>query len=391
MRPIPPLLLSLAFTVLALVGLSLGWPFPDSSHAARDGTPPGDAGNVVDPYAMALSGKPMNALPAKAGIQETEPSTDHGLRPDGVRPVALGDEGAAHAHDAEARTGTFVATLQTAPFPYHGKYDDTGVDFFDYTDPQTGVRYHTNRYGVRFPEKEHYSDGSVLFHIPPHFKPDHPFAFVVFFHALDTNIRKTEMDYDISGQVDACGKNLILVMPQLAKDAADSSPGRFFRPDTFRAFMDEAAGALAGRLGPEFRQRLRNAPIILAAFSGGYKAAAYVLNRGGASGRIAGVILLDALYEDVDKFEKWALEYMAGSFLVSLATRGECERNSLELAGRLEGNGIGVSREWPVGAISKGKLYVVPTSGAHMQIPVDGPPARPLFSLLRLFEIPVRK
>jgi len=342
MKPIPPLLLFLAFTALVLVCLSLGSFSTDSADSAQDSTRPEDGG-------------------------------------------------ATSARGAEARTGTFVTTLDAAPYPYHGKYDDAGVDFFDYTDPQTGARYHTNRYGVRFPEKEHYSDGSVLFHVPPHFDPDRPFALVVFFHALDTNIRRTDTDYDIAGQVNACGKNFVLVMPQLAKDAADSSPGKFFRPDAFRAFMDEAAGALAGRLGPEYRQRFRNAPIVLAAFSGGYKATAYVLDRGGAAGRIAGVILLDALYEDVEKFERWALKYIAESFLVSLATRGECERNSLELAGRLEGNGIEVSREWPVRSISKGKFYLASTPGAHVQIPLAGPPARPLFSLLRLFEIPERE
>lgn len=284
------------------------------------------------------------------------------------------------------RMGIFIATLGSAPYPYHGPYGDTGVDFFDYTDPLTGARFHTNRYGVRLPEEGHYRDGSVLFYTPPQFDPAKPFAFVVFFHALDTNIRRSEADYDLSGQVDDSGKNLIFVMPQLAKNAPDSSPGKFFGANAFRAFMDETAGVLAGRLGEGYRERLRNAPIFLAAFSGGYKAVAYVLDRGGVPGRIKGVILLDALYEDVDKFEKWAREHLAEGFLVSLTTRGECEWNSLTLASRLEYTRVEVSRKWPVRSIDRGTLYVVSTRGTHNQVPLIGPPARPLAGLLRLLE-----
>lgn len=283
--------------------------------------------------------------------------------------------------------GSFVAVLDAAPYPYHGRYDDTGMDFYDHTDPRTGMRYHTNRYGARFSEKEHYSDGSVLFHIPPHFDPERPFAFVLFFHALETNIRKSAEEYDLIGQIDACQKNIILVMPQLARDAADSSPGKFFAANAFRRFMDEAAEKLAARLGREYGPRLRGAPILVAAFSGGYKAAAYVLDRGGVCDRIEGVILLDALYEDVDKFEKWAVQNISRSFLVSLYTRGECERNSLELAGRLHESGIDAIREWPEAPLAGGGVYIVWTEGSHLRIPLAGPPARPLLGLLRLLGI----
>lgn len=295
--------------------------------------------------------------------------------------------GLPHASGNRDFTGTFVTKFRTAPFPYHGKYGDTDVNFFDCVDPKTAVRYHTNREGTRFPESEHYSDGSVLFHVPPSFKPKKPFAYVVFFHEINTNIRKSSLDYDLAGQIDASGKNVILVMPQMARDAADSSPGKFFRKHAFSSFMAEAAGALASKVGKKYRSRFEEAPIILAAFSGGYKAVAYTLDRGGVTGRIRGVILLDALYEDVDKFEQWIVKHIRKSFLVNIYTSGSCERNSMSLAAALGGKGLRVKREPPDHALSRGDLYFVPSRAEHMEVPVLGPPRAPLENLLRLVNI----
>jgi hypothetical protein len=285
------------------------------------------------------------------------------------------------------REGTFVATLDAAPYPYRGKYADTRADFFDFVDPQTGLRYHTNRYGDRFPEKDHYTDRSVLFHIPPHFDPKKPFAYLVFFHGIGTDVHKSNVDYNLDGQVDASGKNVILVIPQLPKDAADSSPGKFFRKGAFKTFMDEVAAEVTMKLGRKYRTRCVDAPIILAAFSGGYKAAAYTLDRGGTADRIRGVVLLDALYEDVDKFEKWIGKKIRKSFFVNVFTRGACERNSTELAAQLGRHGLRVTPNWPARPVSTGELYFVSSETGHMEIPLLGPPMEPLANLLRLVTI----
>lgn len=285
------------------------------------------------------------------------------------------------------RAGTFVVALDAAPYPYRGKYADTRVDFFDAVHPETGVRYHTNRYGDRLPEKDHYTDRSVLLHVPPHFEPDKPFAYLVFFHGINSNVLKSNADFNLDGQVDASGRNVILVVPQLAKDAPDSSPGKFFRKGAFRAFMDEVAGTVAAKLGRKYRGRLENGPIFLAAFSGGYKAAAYTLDRGGTADRVKGVVLLDALYEDMDKFERWIGKRGRKSFFVNVYGRGPCERNSSELAVQLGRRGFRVNREWPSRGVSPGEIDFVPTDTGHMEVPLLGPPMEPLANLLRLVPI----
>jgi hypothetical protein len=278
--------------------------------------------------------------------------------------------------------GTFVQTLQNAPFPYSGKYEDTRVDFFDGVDPETGQRFHTNRYGDRLTEKDHYSDGRVLFHVPPHFDPLKPFAFVLFFHGFRTDITASARDHELTRQIDESGKNVILVAPQLARDAVDSSPGKLLRKDGFRRLMGEVGRVMGSRMGQALRKRFDAAPILLTAFSGGYKAVAYILDRGGLNNRVRGVFLMDALYEDVDKFERWVLGYIRRGFLVSLHTRGSCEVNMKALLSRLAERGIRSSGGWPR-SLAQGGIHHRLVETGHMDIPLLGPPRDPLACLLR--------
>lgn len=289
-----------------------------------------------------------------------------------------------HAGDAPAENPqgrSFTEQLASAPFPYDGEYGDTGQNFFDGTDPNSGKRFHTNRYGSRFSETDHYADGSVLFHLPPDFDPGKPFAFLVFFHGIDSNIDKTEKDYRISGQVDGSGDNIILIMPELAKDAADSSPGKLFRNGAFHAFMAEAARVLATRIGGEHSAALESAPILISAFSGGYKSTAYVLDRGGENRRIRGVFLIDGLYEDLDKFEKWVVDGNNDRAFAALYTRGTAA-NAHEFAAELSERGIKIDWNWPA-SIAPGTVVLLDSPNEHLTTPLLGPPENPISHFIR--------
>jgi hypothetical protein len=281
--------------------------------------------------------------------------------------------------------GTFVERLETAPYPYDGRYGDSDQDFFDHVDPVSGERFHTNRYELRLAEKAHYRDNSVLFHVPKQFDPGKPLIYVVFFHAIKTDINKSNRDHALARQVEASGRNVILVMPQLAKDAPDSSAGKFFQGNAFRGFMTEAAEVLTRKLGESCRGALARAPIVLAAFSGGYKATAYVLDRGGLDERIIGVLLLDALYEDVDKFQRWIQANSDRVFFVSIYGQGECEVNTRVLARQLNRLDLLEQPVWP-GKIRKGGIHFVESSHEHLSIPRLGPPPEPIRALLRSIE-----
>ncbi len=282
--------------------------------------------------------------------------------------------------------GAFVAPLTSAPFPYSGK--DVDPHFFDFTDPKTGERFRTGRTLERLSERDHYRDSSVLFYVPKRFNPNRSFVYVVFFHGNRSDVQQCVKDYRLDEQIESSGKNAILLLPQLAKNASDSSPGTFSRKNVFRAFMQEAAQVLSQRLGKKFRRPLEQAPIILAAFSGGYKPLACSLDRGGVDSRIKAVLLLDALYEDLYIFGKWVLSHAGGGVFVNIFTEGSaCEEKTKILAQFLREHRVPFKEEWPRGSFAKRQICLIGSSSEHLQIPVEGPPAEPLAALLRNLRI----
>jgi len=277
--------------------------------------------------------------------------------------------------------GTFVEALKSAPFPYAGK----GVDpnFFDFVDLKTGERFRTIRTLERLSEKDHYRDSSVLFHVPNQFDPRKPFAYVVFFHGNRTEVRQFIKDYRLDEQIDRSGKNVILVLPQLAKNAADSSPGKFSNRDAFRAFMLEVAQVLTTKLGKQHQKQLEQAPIILVAFSGGYKPLACTLDRGGTGSRTKGVLLLDALYEDLYIFGNWILKNVRGGFFIDIFTEdSSCEEKTRILAQFLRRHRLPYREDWPK-ELKKGLICLMRSPNDHLQIPIAGPPGEPLAQVLR--------
>ena len=62
----------------------------------------------------------------------------------------------------------------------------------------------------------------------------------------------------------------MLVAPQFAINAANSSAGKFWEPNGFKRFLDEAALKLAGMNGdPRSAFRFARMPIVIVAYGGG--------------------------------------------------------------------------------------------------------------------------
>jgi hypothetical protein len=73
---------------------------------------------------------------------------------------------------------------------------------------------------------------------------------VVFFHGHGANLAQDVRDrQQVPAQITAAGVNAVLVAPQFAVDAADSSAGKFWEPNGFKRFLDEAAVKLARMYG----------------------------------------------------------------------------------------------------------------------------------------------
>jgi hypothetical protein len=98
----------------------------------------------------------------------------------------------------------------------------------------------------------------------------------------------------------------VLVAPQFARDASDSSAGIFWEPGLFQLFLDETSEQLAMLYGVSGTTRMFDRmPVLIVAYSGGFGPAAWAVHHGNKNKRLRGVVLLDALYGELDKFEKF--------------------------------------------------------------------------------------
>jgi len=218
------------------------------------------------------------------------------------------------------RTKTSLVTFENSPFPYAGDIPEKNVAFLDAVD---GDKHgHTAPRG-RVYWDETYSDRRVLLSVPRGFDPQKPAVIVLFFHGNGARLmRDVNIRQHVPRQVAESGLNAVLVAPQFAVDAFDSSSGRFWEPGFFAQFMQEAAQKLAVLYGkPEAQAVFEHAPVVIVAYSGGYQPAAWSIYAGGATERVRGLILLDALYAETDKFMAWILAANPPVFFVSAYTR----------------------------------------------------------------------
>jgi len=213
---------------------------------------------------------------------------------------------------------TTLIKFSHSPFPYK-ESPNTEKPFFDVN--EQGRRGHNSLRGGIYWEDERYSDNRVLVSIPAHFKRSKPAVIVVYLHGnLATLERDVRDRQGIPEQVAASGLNAILVAPQFAVDAQDSSPGHFADENFFENFLVEVANKTGKwKKNRDLVKSLRNAKVIIVGYSGGYQAAAAILENGGANDRIAGVVLLDALYGREQTFAN-LLTNNPRSFLISAFT-----------------------------------------------------------------------
>ena len=196
-------------------------------------------------------------------------------------------------------------------------YQETGKTrpFID-VDDNGRLGHSSPRGGIHW-EDQTYSDRSVLLAAPQSFDPAKAGVIIVFFHGNNATLsRDVIARQQIVRQLADSGLNAVLVAPQLAVDAQDSSAGRFWSSGGFASFLGEAQSKL-GDLYPNARGAFRRMPIVIVAYSGGYLPAAYSLAVGGDQGRVRGLVLLDALYGERDKFVSWAEGPGRSAFFVS--------------------------------------------------------------------------
>jgi hypothetical protein len=167
--------------------------------------------------------------------------------------------------------------------------------------------------GKLYDAATHYSDSTVAIYIPAGYRDTGSLDFIVHFHGWNNNVQHVLERYRLREQLDASGRNAILVVPQGPKDAPDSGDGKLeLDPGGFARFMSEVASWVHAN-GKTSSDRIGR--IVLTAHSGGYGGAGGVLTRGGMNDAITDVILFDAAYAYFDAFANWTKARPSNHFL----------------------------------------------------------------------------
>ena len=236
--------------------------------------------------------------------------------------------------------------FRTSAFPYRGAIppsEDGKTPSKPFLDVNVDGRFgHTSaRNGVLF-EDQTYNDRHVLLAASPDFDPNAPGALVVFFHGNGATLARDVVErQQTPRQIAQSPLNAVLVAPQMAFDALDSSAGNFWRPGAFAQFLDEAEQKLAELYPNASRAAFRRMPVVVVAYSGGYLPAAYSIAYGGAGDRVRGVVLLDALYGEPNKFASWVESASPRAFFVSAYSKSSKSTN-MEMESRLRREGLSV-------------------------------------------------
>jgi hypothetical protein len=253
---------------------------------------------------------------------------------------------------------TTLVSLKSSAFPYFGNNPRTEQPFLDIS--KGDRRGHRSYNGRVYWQDETFNDNRVLMHVPESFDVRKPGVIVVFFHGNGATLERDVRDRQlVPQQITDSGVNAVLLAPQLAVDAADSSAGKFWQPGGLKRFINESADHLASLYGdPDAAKAFANMPVIIVGYSGGFVPTAWSLEVGGLGNRVRGVFLLDAVYGELDKFASWIANNRTG-FFVSSYTR-YTKRHDQELIRMLKDKGIAVSEDMD-GPLKPGSVVFVQT------------------------------
>src|SRR4051794_36989407 len=215
----------------------------------------------------------------------------------------------------------FTEGLATAPYPFVTPDHDM-VGFFN---AGHGLR---RSGGATHSFTESYADNSVLFVVPPQFEARRPFDLVVYFHGFWTDMSKQNsmphppgapgIWYGLAEQLAAGGRNAVLVAPQLPKSASDGHPGKLRNSGGGAAFLKEVREVLLDRFGAASANSVARAKVVLVSYSGGYQAAACLIDKAtGDPDRIRAILMIDSLYGFEETFADWIRKAGAAGLFMS--------------------------------------------------------------------------
>jgi hypothetical protein len=173
---------------------------------------------------------------------------------------------------------------------------------------------------------------SALVYVPRNFDPTPPLSIIVYIHGFSNCVENIVRDaggectpgggtraaYALTAQLEATGKNAILLAPEIDYDQSTGNPGNLGSADGFKALLTETLADLAGPLHGATVADVGT--LIVASHSGGYQTAAGIASKGGIP--VEEIYLLDSLYGNIADFDAWAKAVSAGKRFADVYTNG---------------------------------------------------------------------
>lgn len=288
----------------------------------------------------------------------------------------------------QKRALTKLVRFETSPFPYDGVMPHNGEPFLNHE--EDGRKAHKTRSGRIYYQDETYNEERVLLHIPKGFDIEKPAYMVLFFHGHGATLERDIINRQrVPQQLSRAGVNAVLVAPQFAKNARDSSAGKFWQPGGARKFVQEAERKLGELYGvPGLAGRFKNMPIFIVGYSGGFLPTAWTLARGGISKRVKGVALMDGLYGHQKTFSRWISRHRDAIFVS--AYTGLTARRNVSLEEGLTSDGIGVVKEFE-GSFEPGTVAIVRSDEDHHSYITKAWTSMPIRDLLKRSDAVLRE
>jgi hypothetical protein len=186
---------------------------------------------------------------------------------------------------AQADNGAVIFLMQSShtPFPDSAR-----------------LKGHTGNH-VFYNTDDHYRDSNVLIVAPKNLQADKKVNLIFWFHGWHNNIDTAVAYYQLTRQLIASGMNAVLILPEAAKNAADSYGGKLEKPGVFRALEEDILRELKNK--KLIGEHCQSGHILLGGHSGGGEVVSFIVENGQIE--INEVVLFDALYDGTEKFIVW--------------------------------------------------------------------------------------
>ncbi|MEZ0228125.1 MAG: hypothetical protein ACAI25_05825, partial [Planctomycetota bacterium] len=205
-----------------------------------------------------------------------------------------------------------------------------------------------------------FTDDRVMLFVPAGYRSGPTVDLVIHYHGHRNEIVNSDKGHRYREQVWLSKKNVVLVQPQGPVFASDSAGGKHEDPNGLKKFVAEVLSVLAREgVVPNGATLGR---LALSGHSGAYRVMGRAIAQGGLE--VSEVYLHDALYGEIDTFEKWAKK--AGHRFVSTTTRnGGTWTNNEGLRTRLQAAGVAVATAEEPNVLAASSTFIIKTDVPH--------------------------